>query len=149
SMSTRTRTIASFLTVAVLAMLAGAFAHAQFNRSEPAQAPQGVALPVSTTRPAAITLDDFRDIAKNGPSAVVNVSPRKVVRSGARDRNPFRDFFGDDLMDRFGTPRSQSQQSLGSGFVIDKQGYILTNRHVIDEADEIQVTLSDGRTNYD
>ncbi len=45
-------------------------------------------------------------------------------------------------------PRSekQTQQSLGSGFIIDKEGHVLTNRHVVDGADEIQVTLASGKT---
>jgi serine protease Do len=80
----------------------------------------------------------------------VNISTKKIEkRRGGRD--PYREFFGDEFMDRFGGPGpgSRTQTSLGSGFVIDKDGYILTNRHVIDEADEIQVTLADGRTSYD
>ena len=66
-------------------------------------------------------------------------------------RNPFRDFFGDDPTDRFaprerGVPERQTQSSLGSGFVIDKDGYILTNRHVVEGADEISVSLPNRRS---
>jgi serine protease Do len=147
-MTTRTRTIASFFTLAMAAMLVGAFVTAEVGRPEPARAAEG-APKVTATRAAAVTLDDFRDIARQATSAVVNVNTRKVMRTGgSRERNPFREFFGDDFMDRFGVPRSQTQTSLGSGFVIDKDGYILTNRHVVDEADEIQVTLADARTTY-
>jgi serine protease Do len=82
-----------------------------------------------------------------------------VVRR-QRSRDPFRDFFGDDMMDRFFGPQGpqgpqgqapdrQSQQSLGSGFVIDPSGYILTNRHVIEGADEISVTLGTQRFQID
>jgi serine protease Do len=148
-MTTRTRTIASFFTLAMAAMLVGAFVTAEVGRPEPARAAEG-APKVTATRAAAVTLDDFRDIARQATSAVVNVNTRKVMRTGgSRERNPFREFFGDDFMDRFGVPRSQTQTSLGSGFVIDKDGYILTNRHVVDEADEIKVTLADGKTEYD
>lgn len=77
--------------------------------------------------------------------AVVNIATRSTVR--VRD-NPllmdpfFRRFFG--IPDQ---PRERTTQSLGSGVVVDaKQGYILTNNHVIDKADEITVTLRDGRT---
>jgi serine protease Do len=57
-------------------------------------------------------------------------------------RNPFEDFFGP-----FGEQpqREQKQQSLGSGFIIDKEGFIVTNNHVIDEADEIKVRLADEK----
>jgi len=76
--------------------------------------------------------------------AIVNIATRGHVQ--ARD-NPllldpfFRRFFG--IPDQ---PREKATQSLGSGVVVDaKQGYILTNNHVIDKADEITVTLRDGR----
>ena len=77
--------------------------------------------------------------------AVVNVSTRSKVRI---QNNPlledpfFRRFF--DIPDQ---PQEQTTQSLGSGVIVDAdKGYILTNNHVIDKADEIQVTLRDGRS---
>jgi serine protease Do len=59
-------------------------------------------------------------------------------------------FFGQPAPDRSpeGRERRQTQRSLGSGFVIDKDGYILTNRHVIEGADKVQVTFPGGKT-YD
>ena len=76
--------------------------------------------------------------------AVVNVNSKKQVRV----RDPFggdpffRHFFGMPNM-----PRERVQQSLGSGVIVDAaKGYVLTNNHVIDGADDIQVTLHDGRT---
>jgi serine protease DegQ len=76
--------------------------------------------------------------------AVVNIHSRTVVRV----RNPlaedpfFRHFFGLPSV-----PRERVQQSLGSGVIVDaEQGLLLTNNHVIDGADDIQVTLADGRT---
>ena len=78
--------------------------------------------------------------------AVVNISTRGRVRT---EDNPllqdpfFRRFFGAPL----DTPRERPTQSLGSGVIIDAaKGYILTNNHVIAKADEITVTLRDGRT---
>ncbi|MFQ5468836.1 MAG: trypsin-like peptidase domain-containing protein [Gammaproteobacteria bacterium] len=81
---------------------------------------------------------------ENAAPAVVNIYTTKVV---TRSRHPFFDdpviqrFFGDSI-----TPPSQKQQnSLGSGVIANDQGYILTNNHVIDGADEILVGLHDGR----
>jgi serine protease Do len=75
---------------------------------------------------------------KVGPS-VVNIFTAQIVR-----QSPFRSWFG--LDDLFGRPhRERIQRSLGTGFVIDAQGFVLTNFHVIRGADEILVQLSDGR----
>jgi serine protease Do len=61
-------------------------------------------------------------------------------------RNPFRDFFGDDFFERFfGDQAQRERHSLGSGVIVDKRGYILTNNHVIEQADQIEVRLSDRR----
>ncbi len=79
--------------------------------------------------------------------AVVNVNTAKVVTVRPHpffDDPVFREFFGrrgDDLI----TPRKQVETSLGSGVIMSKQGYILTNHHVIRGADAIQVSLRDGR----
>ncbi len=151
-MTTRTRWIAIFFSVTMAAMLAGALAtQVRQPGAGSARAAEPAAAEAVSARPAPrLAMDDFRQIAKELTPGVVNISTRKVERrKGGHD--PFREFFGDDMMDRFGgqgqSPRTQT--SLGSGFVIDKDGYVLTNRHVIDEADEIQVTLADGRTTYD
>jgi len=76
----------------------------------------------------------------------VNINTSKIVKRGAGG-DPFREFFGDDFTQRFFGPQhgSERQTSLGSGFVIDKDGYILTNRHVVDGADKIQVTFPNGK----
>ena len=159
-MNTRSRTVASIFTIAMASMLVGAFVTTQIQRPELALA-RG-ADPVVTPLPAAgqgaaFGLDTFRDIARQKTPGVVNINTRKEVRRN-RSRDPFRDFFGDDTIDRLFGPQNrgrgndrQSVTSLGSGFIVDKQGYILTNRHVIDEADEINVTLSTqrpGETGY-
>jgi serine protease DegQ len=76
--------------------------------------------------------------------AVVNISSRTRVRV----RDPF---FDDPIFNRFfglpNVPRERVEQSLGSGVVVDaKQGYVLTNNHVVQGADDISVTLTDGDT---
>ncbi len=71
--------------------------------------------------------------------AVVNIHSRTRVRSPFADDPFFRRFFG--------APRERVAQSLGSGVIVDAaQGYILTNNHVIEGAENVEVTLSDGRS---
>ena len=82
--------------------------------------------------------------AKLKPVAV-NISTTKLVK---RRRMQFKSpYGGDDFFERFfGGDRPQRDytlRSLGSGFIIDKEGYIITNNHVIEGADEIKVRLSD------
>ncbi len=97
----------------------------------------------------------FADLAEKVRPAVVNISTTSTVTVPG---SPFHNFFGPGEGDQnqpFGdffrhffdeTPdRKMKQQSLGSGFIIDKDGYIVTNNHVVDHADEIKVKLSDGR----
>ena len=80
--------------------------------------------------------------------AVVNISTSKVVKN-QRSENPFsqdpffRQFFGNP--DDQPQPREQREHSLGSGVIVNADGYILTNNHVVDGASDVQVTLSDKR----
>jgi serine protease Do len=91
-------------------------------------------------------LPDFAELVdKQGP-AVVNVSTTSTAHGGAQspvpEDDPFYDFFR-----RFGPPqpRDYETRSLGSGFIVSADGYILTNAHVVDMADEVTVKLSDKR----
>ena len=78
--------------------------------------------------------------------SVVNIYTAKIVKE---QRDPFFDspllkrFFGKNL---FGVPRQRLDTSLGSGVIASAQGYILTNNHVIADADKIKVALRDGRS---
>jgi serine protease Do len=100
----------------------------------------------------------FREVSKTVKPAVVNVSAVRIVQ--AREAGPetdpffmdhpfFREFFRDEGFRRFfdskGRPRQHRQQGLGSGFIFDQGGLILTNRHVVADADEIVVTLGADR----
>ncbi|MGI9542928.1 MAG: Do family serine endopeptidase, partial [Cyclobacteriaceae bacterium] len=95
---------------------------------------------------------DFVRAAKVSAPAVVHIKSRiKVGRSQYRAPDPFRDFFDDDFWERFfGVPRDQETQRFaeasGSGVIIDQEGYIVTNNHVIDRAEEIEVVLHDQRS---
>ena len=85
----------------------------------------------------------FSEAAKKATPSVVNISATRQVRR----RNPllddpaFQRFFGD----RLNMP-PETQLSLGSGVIVSREGYILTNDHVVEGVSDIQVTLADGRT---
>jgi serine protease DegQ len=86
----------------------------------------------------------FAEASKRAVPAVVNVFTKKQMRgtrSPLLDDPVFRHFFGE----RF-DPRPQEVSNLGSGVIVSANGYILTNHHVVEGADEIQIALSDGRT---
>ena len=99
---------------------------------------------------AAKELPDFTDLVEKQGAAVVNVSTMQIVRApqmyqggpNLPENDPFYEYFH-----RFApqTPRDQESQSLGSGFIISADGYILTNAHVVDRADKITVRLTDKR----
>jgi serine protease Do len=153
-MEKRTRTIASLFSVLMAAMLLGAVVTQVQHPTARAGVPEAAGAAVDVQAPGTpITLTTFRDIARRVSPGVVNITSTKEVKlgGGGRGRDPFREFFGDDMMDRFfGRPQGQqkeTQRDLGSGFIIDKSGYILTNRHVIDDADKVQVTLANGGVN--
>jgi serine protease Do len=93
-----------------------------------------------------LTFDAFRKIAKRLNPAVVNIYTTQIIKG----KDPFEDFFGGDPLFRrfFGNPnearpREQKQNALGSGVIIDPEGYILTNNHVVENADEIRVSTED------
>ncbi len=89
------------------------------------------------------TQGSFRDAAKLAMPSVVNIFTSKTA---APSQNPFMDdpFFRKFFGDRF-DDQQEKQVSLGSGVIVSAQGYILTNNHVVEAADEIEVALADGR----
>jgi serine protease Do len=105
-----------------------------------------------------ITIPSFTELAKKVKPVTVNISTTKIIKGrkpfrrfeppSGSDEEQFRDFFGDDFFRRYfgdGPQRDFKQQSLGSGFIIDREGYVLTNNHVVAESDEIKVKLENEK----
>lgn len=100
----------------------------------------------------------FENVAVQITPSMVSISSVKRVKAAPRGQlrpplpndpffEPFRDFFGDDLLDRFpqrGDPNGFAQQGLGTGVIVDDRGHILTNNHVIEGADEVTVRMHDN-----
>ncbi|MDF1591672.1 MAG: DegQ family serine endoprotease [Desulfobacterales bacterium] len=100
-----------------------------------------------------LTPSSFSDISERVSPAVVNIRTVKTVKGGGRvfrhfmpgpfeKEDPFQDFFNKFFGDE--QQRDFKQRSLGSGFIIDKEGFIVTNNHVVENADKIKVKLKNG-----
>ncbi|TKS60184.1 MAG: hypothetical protein EWM72_01568 [Nitrospira sp.] len=93
----------------------------------------------------------FVEIAKAVKPAVVNIYATKSGRTDGSHATPFDDpffrkFFGDEFFKRFDQqPKERKERGLGSGVIVDSNGLIITNNHVVGKADDIRVTLSDKR----
>ena len=96
---------------------------------------------------------NFSELAKAAKPSVVNIRTETTVKGGGRvfrhffggpqGKNPFEEFWGPQMENE--PSRDYKQRSLGSGFIIDKEGYIVTNNHVVENADQIRVKLADDK----
>ena len=157
-MSNRKTTLFYAILIAVASLAVGMVIASRLGLS-PESSAQTIAAPAMNSAPlgGAVDAGTFRNIAKAVSPAVVNI--RTESKQRAQD---LTDFFGgggtgDDLFDRFfggqgqggsrgggqggGRQREQTVQSAGTGFIIDKAGYILTNNHVVEGANKIEVSL--------
>lgn len=93
----------------------------------------------------------FEEVADKITPSVVNISAtKKAKKSEQVRRDPFYEFFkdqfGDEFMSPYQNPDQFAQQGMGTGVVIDSDGHILTNNHVAGDADELTVTMHNGKS---
>ena len=143
------RPLPTLLTLSLAAAFGGFAAtgiHALLdNPAQAASVPAASVLPAAASLPASVAgqpLPSLAPMLEKTMPAVVSINTKQVVRV----RNPF---FDDPVFRRLfpQVPAERINESLGSGVIIDAaKGYVLTNHHVIENADDVQVTLADGRT---
>jgi serine protease Do len=145
----------SLLTALLLAAALSACTQAASGPDKAAAAAPQATTAASSAAPLVVGLPDFTALVEKEGSAVVNIATTQVIRNNrgqelGEDEDPL------ELFRRFGLPvpprgqgqnqpREQQAHSLGSGFIIGQDGYILTNAHVIANAEEIIVKLKDKR----
>jgi serine protease DegS len=137
---------AAFLYILLLQpdLLRGSGTVVEVRETIPQEAPQLTA-DGNTASPRGSGPVSYADAVAQAAPAVVNVHTAKVITRRVHpllDDPIFQHFFGN----RFNQSRQAIKTSLGSGVIISGQGYVLTNNHVIDGADEIRVLLADGRS---
>jgi serine protease Do len=125
------------------------FGHAVPEAPVSRQVPAPPAAPGAAPVPSA-NGQGFVQIARAVKPAVVNVFSTRTGRGDAPHAMPFDDpffrrFFGDEFFRRFEQPPQRKERGLGSGVIVEPNGLIVTNNHVVSKADEIKVFLSDKR----
>jgi serine protease Do len=148
-MSRKIGTLGLVAAAGVAGAILGATSSGQLRGAERTPTAPVVSSPPLPAAGGTLGMDTFQEIARKDNAAVVNISTSKVVHE-AHGHDQFFDFFGHGLSPFLGPwsggggDETLTQRSLGSGFVVDPKGFILTNRHVVDGADEVTVTLNDS-----
>ena len=141
--------------LSLMMAFAGGYALHDHLRPGDAHAAPAMTAPAEPAPSKTVQLPDFSEIAANQGQAVVNISVTGTVKTAVQelpdfgDDSPFGEFFR-----RFGVPGVPGspghigklpRRGQGSGFIVDANGTILTNAHVVDDADEVMVKLTDKR----
>lgn len=133
------------LLVAALALVfSGMFLERAFFSADSATK-ENPAVIIGTANASIVEDGSLPDIIENAVPAVVNISSKRTIKTNL---SPFmRDQFFRQFFERYfrDVPREQVQRNLGSGVIVDSEGYILTSNHLVGNAEEIKVTLPDNR----
>ena len=140
-------------TILIALLLAGSILGLGYGMSTAIKPHNSSAAPASTVSETPMVPANFSELAEKVRPGVVNIQVVKKVKNidfGFRnfgspygDKNPFGDFFGP--FSEGNPPRDFEQRGVGSGFVMNQEGYILTNNHVVEDADQIKVKFANGK----
>ena len=138
-------------TILIALLVAGAVTGFGYGMTRAAKTDAASVAPAATVSAATPMVPaNFSELAEKVRAGVVNIQVSKKVKNIGfhnfpdnpfGDRNPFGDFFGPFG----GNQPERKQQGVGSGFIMSKEGYILTNNHVVEDADQIKVKLAGGK----
>jgi serine protease Do len=143
-----------FKTILVALLMVGAMLGFGYGVSTTVKHSDAAVSTGSTVSETPMVPANFSDLAEKVRPGVVNIQVVKKVKNIGfgfhnfpgnpfGDKNPFGDFFGPFSEEN--PPRGFEQRGVGSGFVMNRDGYILTNNHVVEDADQIKVKLSNGK----
>jgi len=157
----KSRTLISTLVAAGLIAGGAAAWHGQLEgpygiaHAAPSEAAHGVAAPVANPRSSSLPLNGFTELVANYGPAVVNVRVEGMTKAsdqgpevqGLQPGDPLYDFFRNfgGMPQQRGNGGAVPMRGEGSGFIVSHDGYILTNAHVVDHADDVRVRLTDRR----